>query len=191
MQIERFLAILQDLNEELSQDILVNSINEIVALLPQASQQAQFEGIEKRLKDFLLQSKVNQYPPSKVKALTKINGTKYFGMDAFNHVEEILQSPKIYNPADKASSLSAFAAEINDYKGKINAEISSLQGFGIRAYRLTDSKYEVGVILSEQVTGNEIKNVQLYLEEWHLLLRYLNEITENNHGNPKLVMTQS
>ena len=186
MQTERFLAVLTDINGELSNPIITNSINELVALIPQASQLTQFEGHLKALENHFSSSFVNSYPPSKLKILNSINGANYCGHNAMNEILHILHSTKFYNPADKATELTNFNNRLNEFKNKISAEITSLTNLGIKPFALADNKFEVGVILSEHITKNEIKKIQEYLEEWHKLLKYLNEITSGEHDNPKI-----
>ncbi len=186
MQTERFLAVLTEVNNELNNPIISTSINELVALIPQASQLAQFEVHLKALESHFNASLVNSYPPSKLKIINSINGINFCGANALNEIFQIVHSTKFYNPADKATELTNFNNRLNEFKAKISAEITSLTNLGIKPFMLNDDKFEVGVILSEHVTKNEIKKIQKYLEEWHQLLKYLNEITSGNHDNPRI-----
>jgi hypothetical protein len=186
MQTERFLAVLSEINGELSNPVITNSINELVALIPQASQITQFDGHLKNLENHFASSAVNSYPPSKLKILNSINGLGFCGNNAMHEILQIVQSNKFYNPTDKAAELTNFNNLLNEFNSKIAAEINSLTNLGIKPFLLTDNKFEVGVILSEHITKNEIKKIQEYLEEWHKLLKYLNEITSGSHENPKI-----
>ncbi|MFN8231156.1 MAG: hypothetical protein U0V03_09580 [Bacteroidia bacterium] len=186
MQIERFLAVLNEVNAELNNPAVATSINELIALIPQASQIAQFDNHLKTLENHFNSSVVNSYPPSKIKILSGINGMGFCGNNAMKEILQIVQSNKFYNPADKVAELTNFNNRLNEFKSKITTEISSLTNLGLKPFILADNKFEVGVILSEHITKNEIKKIQEYLEEWHKLLKYLNEITSGNHDNPKI-----
>lgn len=187
MQIERFLSIIQDLNQELNQEELFTIVNEIIELIPQVSKQEDVDGLLDRLREISSKSKINTFPPSKMKILNSIGGTKFFGNKASLNIESIVRSASIYNPTDKASKLTTYLSEVREFKSKIAATEGDLINLGLTAHRLSENKFEVGIILSESITaGYEIKQIQKYLEEWHLLLRYLNEITSHDHSNPKI-----
>ena len=113
--------------------------------------------------------------PSRLNIFKQIGADRFFGAGAETTVREALLDAAS-GPAAAVSRLEAFQNQLSDFKIEIFKAIEGLESMGVEASTLCEHEYEVGILIPRSTVDSQLKNVNMVLDEWNDILRFLLEL---------------
>lgn len=184
MDIEKVLGIFKELIEEDDKHKIANLLNNLLAHITANNSAAADETISK-IQEYSKKSIVNEYAFSKLKVLEKINAMNYFG----SYLKEFLDALFTKETYKIKDNLSAFIKQRNTLLTNLKKNIQDLESLDFTSYYETIKTFEIGLIIPKEKA--ELKDVQIYLKNWHFVLKHVSELTETDHSEPKVCSVSS
>jgi hypothetical protein len=127
------------------------------------------------LRDLLVRSATNHYPPSRRKILQTIGGELFVGNPANLHVDMIIFDASI-SAASALTAIQTFVTLLNQFRGTCAQARKGLTGLQIKPDQLVDDQAEVGVLVPWSLTHGHLESLNRQLREWNFVLRGLAEL---------------
>lgn len=100
----------------------------------------------------------------------------YFGTIGYLKIEEILNQNG-YNVQKTVSDLQEYTSKRNKFVALIDGTSDNLKALNIVAHIHTDSTFEVGLLMPEELTDNKIVKITKELNQWDKVFKSIKELT--------------
>jgi hypothetical protein len=117
---------------------------------------------------------INDYVPSNIKILKKIDALKFFGNTGFNTIEAILNE-NLYNISLTVDGLNKYISERKEFLELIKLTSDSLKKLNVEAH-YSNISFEVGILMPKEVTYNKITTITKELNKWDKVIRTIKEL---------------
>lgn len=183
MNVEKLLNVLTDLDDEetvkkigtLLQEV-INSLTQIVGNPSDQNFAKSFEEKLENLKNSFEDSISDEYTPSNYNIVKKLEIDRYYGINAWNHINSMLQQNN-YNPQKLVQKLTEYNKERIKRVALLKASNSNLGELGFKAHFFDKEVYELGLMfLAESTKGYEIPEITKRLNRWNRILKEINEL---------------
>lgn len=179
MDIEKVLGIFKELIDEEEEHKIQDLLNNLSSYLD-SNDSDSADKVISEINEYSNESIVNEYAFSKLKILEKIDAKNYFGIYLKKFIDTLF-TKETYKTKD---NLSQFIKRRTDLLANINNNIENLGRFDIESYYDLLETFELGLIIPD--TQSELKKIQIYLKDWHVVLRSISELCEKEHSEPKI-----
>jgi hypothetical protein len=142
---------------------------------PQQDNSAAVQQASEALTGSLQQSPANAFVPSWLHMLGAIGGLSFFGVNALARIREILANSTL-GPVNVLNGLQEFAEELRQFRQSTSQIRKGLVALGIEPDELSEGTTEIGLILPESISKNELGALTKQLAEWNRILRTVSEL---------------
>ncbi len=180
MEASRLRFVLNQYLSEHQRLQLDQGFSNVVAALKRSTQapspetEAEFQAALKQLRETLSRSRTGEFVESARRILESIGGAKFNRDGLEEEINEIVsESP--FLPAQATKRFQSLANELTAFVGKVTAARDSLAAINIECEPLGEGEYELGVLIPESVTKNDLDEIAKGLKDWNQTLKDLLE----------------
>lgn len=127
----------------------------------------------------------NDYPPSRVRILSAIAGTRLVGEGALRSVDAIISSSG-RTPAGLVTALGVFVQEVAEFHKACAQTAAGLQQLGLEPQALAAGEFEIGVLIPDTITDSELGALVKQLRLWNTALRGFAEVAGEDSPEVKV-----
>lgn len=139
----------------------------------------------KAIESLAQNKRIEELGLSYIKTLNIIGGRDYFGSGLTNKLEEIKQNYQYDTQEFEKEIHTLLAARLFFFKKCIETK-KSLENLNIEPTYQKHDKFEFGIHIPTNSKFTELKELEKSFKHWNFLFKTLNELTNNDHSNPKI-----
>ncbi len=139
----------------------------------------------KAIENLAKNKRIEELGLSYSKTLSIIGGSDYFGSGLSKKLEEI-KSDNQYDILEFEKQLHTLLASRLFFFKKCLKTKSELERLNIGPVYQKEDKFELGIHIPTNSKFSELKELEKSFKNWNLLFKTLNELTNNDHSNPKI-----
>ncbi len=147
MDTSKLLNVISDLDNE-EDDSSINTILQSFVSSISSSQTTEIIASEKKVKDIFEESKANHYVPSDVEILNLIGGDKYFGISAYQAIQDILNL-NTYNIQKTVTDLQDYIKKRVSFVSTLKSTRENLESLNFESYYPENENYQIGLLLPD------------------------------------------
>ena len=185
MDLQKTLKVLKEILEEEKDFEVQNLLTKLREVYQQSAAGNVIPEAMEMLKAALTNSKFNDFVPSEVKILETLGAKEFVGSWLFEKVEATAQNS--YHPNLVVEELNKLIQRRTELINQVTKSSESLSALGVIAGEEDDSeKGQIGILLPQSLTQDQLPEVTKRLEEWNRLIKTLHELCGEGATDAKI-----
>jgi hypothetical protein len=173
MDVSKLKNVIADLVNE-NEEADIQQMNNLVSLIS-SNQSVEIISSIKKINNSFDLSIVNTYSPSNIKILTEIGGLDYFGENAKQIINKILNGNS-YNLQKVISDLQNYLNKRTEFLATLKLTDENLKKLNIENHYHDDYTFEIGILMPSEFTHKKINKITKELNHWDKVFKTLKEL---------------
>lgn len=173
MDVSKLKNVIADLVNE-NEEADIQQMNNLVSLIS-SNQSVEIISSIKKINNSFDLSIVNTYSPSNIKILTEIGGLDYFGENAKQIINKILNGNS-YNLQKVISDLQNYLNKRTEFLATLKLTDENLRKLNIKNHYHDDYTFEIGILMPSEFTHKKINKITKELNHWDKVFKTLKEL---------------
>ncbi len=181
MNLGKFNGAVWALKVEFEEMEVLQHLNTLKTSLSQSVSQSNVQTAEafkeslKELKEMLSDCPSNEATPSRRRIFKELNAEDKIGLGILHRVQAIIQENTL-TPADALTKIKDFVEKVDFFYKTILAIADGLDELSVEYDKLDEGKYEIGVLIPEDILSQSLSNIEQELKCINSLLRVISEV---------------
>lgn len=173
MDVSKLKNVIADLINE-NEETDIQQMNNLVNLIT-SNQSSEITTSIKKINNLFDLSVVNTYSPSNIKILTEIGGFDYFGENAKQIINKILNGNS-YNLQKVVTDLQIYFNKRTEFLATLKLTDENLKKLNIDNHYHDDYTFEIGILMPSEFTNKKINKITKELNHWDKVFKTLKEL---------------